>query len=96
MSGGVVYAGGGTRVLQPGGTAVLQVPLDWDKALTREYPAPDPRDCGHGRRYGRDFADKIGQPGLAVRHISVSEVFDAATVLRYGLSREPIFFATKV
>ena len=83
------------RVLRPGGTAVLQVPLDWDAEQTREYPAPDPRECGHVRRYGRDFADKIAQPGLSVRHISVSEVFDADTVSRYGLSREPIFFATK-
>jgi hypothetical protein len=47
------------------------------------------------RRYGRDFADKIAAPGLAVRHVSVSEVFDADTVNRYGLSTEPIFFATK-
>lgn len=83
------------RVLRPGGTAVLQVPLDWDVAQTREYPAPDPRECGHVRRYGHDFADKIAEPGLSVRHISVSEVFDDDTVSRYGLSREPIFFATK-
>ncbi len=84
------------RVLRPGGTAVLQVPLDWDAERTREYSAPDPRECGHVRRYGRDFADKIAAPGLSVRHISVSEVFDADTVARYGLSTEPIFFATKV
>lgn len=84
------------RVLRPGGTAVLQVPLDWDAEQTREYPAPDPRECGHVRRYGRDFADKIAAPGLSVRHVSVSEVFDAETVSRYGLSTEPIFFATKV
>ncbi len=74
---------------------MLQVPLDWHAELTREYPAPDPRECGHVRRYGRDFAEKIAAPGLSVRHVSVSEVFDADTVARYGLSREPIFFATK-
>ena len=83
------------RVLRPGGTAVLQVPLDWDAVTTREYPAPDPRECGHVRRYGRDFADKLAAPGLSVRHISVTEVFDADTVRRYGFSTEPIFFATK-
>jgi len=32
------------RVLKPGGTAVLQVPLDWNAARTREYPAPDRRE----------------------------------------------------
>lgn len=84
------------RVLRPGGTAVLQVPLDWDAAQTREYPAPDPRECGHVRRYGRDFTDKVAAPGLSVRHVSVTEVFDADIVTRYGLSPEPIFFATKL
>lgn len=84
------------RVLRPGGSAVLQVPLDWGAPATREYPAPDPRECGHVRRYGRDFADKLAAPGLSVRHVSVLDVFDADTVARYGLSTEPIFFATKV
>ena len=84
------------RVLRPGGTAVLQVPLDWAADATREYAAPDPRECGHVRRYGRDFADKLAAPGMSVRHVSVTEVFDAETVRRYGLSREPIFFATKL
>lgn len=83
------------RVLRPGGTAVLQVPIDWTAERTREFGAPDPRDCGHVRQYGRDFAEKIAAPGLSVRHVSVSEVFDTDTVARYGLSREPIFFATK-
>lgn len=83
------------RVLRPGGTAVLQVPIDWAAEHTREFGAPDPRDCGHVRQYGRDFAAKIAAPGLSVRHVSVTEVFDADTVTRYGLSTEPIFFATK-
>lgn len=83
------------RVLKPGGTAVLQVPIDWAAERTREFGAPDPRDCGHVRQYGRDFAGKIAAPGLAVRQVSVSEVFDPGTVARYGLSTEPIFFAAK-
>lgn len=84
------------RVLRPGGTAILQVPLDWHAEKTREYPAPDPRECGHVRRYGRDFSDKLAAPGMSVRHVSVTEVFDPDTVSRYGLSPEPIFFATKI
>ena len=84
------------RVLKPGGTAVLQVPLDWHAAVTREYPAPDPRECGHVRRYGRDFADKLAAPGMQVRHISVVDVFGIDVVESYGLSPEPIFFATKI
>lgn len=83
------------RVLRTRGTAVLQVPIDWAAERTREFGAPDPRDCGHVRQYGRDFADKIAAPGLSVHHVSVTEVFDAETVARYGLSSEPIFFATR-
>ncbi len=84
------------RVLRRGGTAAVQVPLDWGAARTREYGAPDERECGHVRRYGRDFADKIAAPGFKVRHSSVLQVFDADTVARYGLSPEPIFFATRL
>ena len=83
------------RVLKPGGVAILQVPMDWGAPETREYPAADPRECGHVRRYGRDFAGKLAAPGLAVRHVSVLEVLAEQTVQRYGLSPEPIFFATK-
>lgn len=83
------------RVLKPGGTAVLQVPLDWNASRTRQYAAPDPRECGHVRRYGRDFADKLAAPGMRVRHVSVVDVLPIDTVERFGLSPEPIFFATK-
>lgn len=83
------------RVLKPGGTAVLQVPMDWGAEHTREYPAPDPRECGHVRRYGRDFAERLAAPGLSVRHVSVLDVLPAPMVRRYGLSPEPVFFATK-
>lgn len=83
------------RVLRLGGTALLQVPLDWGAAATREYPAPDPRECGHVRRYGRDFADKLAAPGMQVRHVSVRDIFPIETVERFGLSPEPIFVATK-
>lgn len=83
------------RVLKPGGTAVLQVPLDWDVARTREYDAPDPREVGHVRRYGRDFGDRLGQVGLQVRYVSVGEVLSPETIEWFGLSPEPIFFAQK-
>ncbi len=83
------------RVLRPGGTAVLQVPLDWHVERTREYDAPDPRECGHVRRYGRDFSDLLAQAGLEVRHVSVLDTLPLETVNRFGLSTEPIFFAQK-
>jgi GT2 family glycosyltransferase/SAM-dependent methyltransferase len=83
------------RVLRPGGTAVLQVPLDWHVEQTREYGAPDPREVGHVRRYGRDFSDRLAQVGLEVHHRSVLTVLPFDTVTWFGLSPEPVFFAIK-
>jgi SAM-dependent methyltransferase len=83
------------RVLKPGGTAVLQVPVDWTADETVEYGAPDPRDVNHVRRYGRDFGEVIAHRGFEVRSAAVGDVFDTDTIERFGLSLEPIFFATK-
>ena len=84
------------RVLRPGGTAVLQVPIDWEAAETREYDAPDPRDVGHVRQYGRDFGARVGAAGFDVTPVSVTDVLPGAVIERFGLSTEPIFFARKV
>jgi SAM-dependent methyltransferase len=62
------------RVLRPGGTAVLQVPIDWEAEKTREYPAPDPRECGHVRRYGRDFAEKLAAPDPVIAVVAAKDV----------------------
>ena len=82
------------RVLKPGGVAVLQVPVDWHVAATREYPAPDPRDVGHVRRHGADFPERIAAAGFHVTGRSVLDVFTPDTVSRFGMSPEPIFFAS--
>jgi SAM-dependent methyltransferase len=83
------------RVLKPGAVAVLQVPVDWDVPATREYPGPDPRDVGHVRRHGADFAERIAAAGFSVVGRSVTDVYDETLVTRFGMSPEPIFFATR-
>jgi SAM-dependent methyltransferase len=83
------------RVLKSNGLAVLQVPIDWSRDFTEEYPAPDPRDVGHVRRYGRDFAERLERHGFAVESRSVLDDFTADVVATYGMSPEPIFFALK-
>jgi hypothetical protein len=82
-------------VLRPGGAAILQVPVDWDAPATREYAAPDPRDVGHVRQYGRDFPDHLERAGFEVTALSVDRSFPPPVVARYGLSCEPIFLAAK-
>jgi SAM-dependent methyltransferase len=81
------------RVLTKGGTAVFQVPVDWEAAMTREYDAPDPRDVGHVRQYGADFPRILTDAGFEVRAISVADRLPDGLVERFGLSSEPIFLA---
>lgn len=83
------------RVLKPGGTAVFQVPIDWESGSTIEYGGPDPRDVGHVRRYGRNFGEVISAVGFDVEAVDVTETYDAETIDRFGLSQEPIYFARK-
>ena len=83
------------RILRPGGQAIAQVPVNWDLEVTQEYSAPDPRDVGHVRQYGKDFAAKLSAAGFDVRGVSVAEHLDEAVIGRFGLSPEPVFFLTK-
>ncbi|MFC4784708.1 glycosyltransferase [Nocardioides sp. MAHUQ-72] len=83
------------RVLAPGGTAVFQVPVDWEAPSTREYDAPDPRDVGHVRQYGSDFPKVLERAGFDVERCSVVDLLPAGTVRRFGMSPEPIFLARK-
>ncbi|MEO1686845.1 MAG: methyltransferase domain-containing protein, partial [Pseudomonadota bacterium] len=67
------------RVLRPGGTAVLDVPIAWsmdetyeNEAVTSEtdrllhFGQPD-----HVRMYGRDFADRVAAAGFEVEHFTI-------------------------
>jgi GT2 family glycosyltransferase/SAM-dependent methyltransferase len=83
------------RVLRPGGTAIFQVPIDWDAASTREYDAPDPRDVGHVRRHGRDFGDRLVSAGFKVTAVSSLDIVSPETARYFGLSAQPIFFGRK-
>ena len=82
------------RVLRAGGAALFQVPVDWQAPSTREYPAPDPRDVGHVRRYGSDFGERLTRHGFAVEQVAPD--VSGRMIARAGLSAEPIFVATAV
>jgi len=84
------------RVLKPGGLAILQVPIDWDVAKTYEYSAANPRDVGHVRRYGRDFAQRLSAQGFEVTTVSVTDCTTEDQICRFGLSKEPVFLAKRV
>jgi SAM-dependent methyltransferase len=84
------------RVLRAGGSAVFQVPVDWDAASTREYGAPDPRDVGHVRRHGRDFGQRIAEHGFAVDQITAGSYLSSRLIFQAGLSPEPIYVARAI
>jgi SAM-dependent methyltransferase len=84
------------RVLRPGGSAVLQVPIDWSLQETVEYGKPNPLETGHVRRYSeKGFARRLAGEGFAVSTVSVGDLFPESEILRHGFNREPIFFAVK-
>jgi hypothetical protein len=74
---------------------VLQVPIDWHVESTVEYPGPNPRDVGHVRRHGRDFAQRVASRGFEVQAITASSVLGREPFSRHGLSDEPIFIARR-
>lgn len=84
------------RVLRPGGTAILQVPIDWRLAKTVEYGRPNERETGHVRRYSESgFTQRLAGAGFKVSTLSPATYFEDAVLTRHGMSREPIFVARK-
>jgi len=83
------------RVLRPGGTLAMQVPVDWSVDRTYEYDKPDPREVGHVRRYGQDVGDRVGSHGFDVRMVRVRDVASDDEIRRFRLGEEPIVFARK-
>ena len=84
------------RVLKPGGTAVFQVPVDWELERTYEYERPDPREVDHVRRYGRDFGERLASCGFEMQVWRAADRVPQEVCDRYRLSQEPIFLARKV
>jgi SAM-dependent methyltransferase len=92
------------RVLKPGGSAIIQVPLDSELAVTQEdlsitdpairqrlYGQPD-----HVRQYGRDYEERLKKAGFQVEVDAFDKKFSAEDAFRLGLPREEdIYFCKK-
>lgn len=81
------------RMLKPGGTALLMVPITED--VTYEDPSvtsPEEREAkfgqsDHVRAYGRDFVERVA--AVAGEHLSVvspQDILDRAALLRMGIN----------
>jgi ubiquinone/menaquinone biosynthesis C-methylase UbiE len=91
------------RVLRPGGWAILQTPVDPQRAETFEDPAiVSPRDRerafgqhNHLRIYGRDYKERLENAGFRVQVDKYASELEAKLVEKYGLSNEEVYVCTK-
>jgi Methyltransferase domain len=87
------------RVLRPGGTAVMQYPVDNARELTFEdasitSPAARRRAFGqwdHVRLYGRDHVRRLAGAGFEVTRVDRASHMPAEENRRRGLVSEPIY-----
>ncbi len=83
------------RVLKPGGTAILQIPQELDRALTfQDDSITDPKERAkifgqydHVRIYGRDYFDKLRQIGFKVEEVDLTSTLSAQQIDRYRLAK---------
>ncbi|NJW51903.1 class I SAM-dependent methyltransferase [Salinimicrobium oceani] len=92
------------RILQPGGTAILQIPQDLNREQTFEDDSiTDPVERAkifgqydHVRIYGRDFFDQLRKIGFIVEEVDLTSKTAPELVDRYRLAKgEIIPVATK-
>jgi hypothetical protein len=88
------------RVLKPGGFALITVPINWARTETYENPGlvtAEQRfahygDISHRRYYGRDFEQRLKQPGFKVECWRLPQGEEP----EYGLLRDDVLWiATK-
>jgi SAM-dependent methyltransferase len=84
------------RVLRPGGWAILQVPINYNNAVTAEdhtITSPEEREkyfgqYDHLRWYGRDYPDRLREAGFNVTCIDFCSRFSAEEKIKYGLDEK--------
>jgi len=91
------------RVLKPGGTVIITVPIDHERNETYEdesiiSPEDREREFGqwdHLRYYGLDFPQKLESVGFVVSTEYYARTFSSSDFEKYGLVDEPIFVCKK-
>jgi SAM-dependent methyltransferase len=92
------------RVLKPGGWAILQSPIDWDREHTLEdftITSPEARkkafgQSDHVRIYGKDYFLRLKDAGFIVKEDTFVNKFTADETEKFVLDKdEVIFFCTK-
>ncbi len=82
------------RVLKPGGTAILQIPQELDRAETfHDDTITDPKERAkifgqydHVRVYGRDYFDKLRSIGFKVEEVDYTSKLTKAEIDKYRIA----------
>jgi SAM-dependent methyltransferase len=81
------------RVLRPrAGELIVSVPMELG-TRTHEYGFADPRQSGHWRMYGDDFADRLAASGLTVE--TLAHDLSPQDQRRYGVAPERFYLCRK-
>jgi len=92
------------RILKPGGWAILQVPINFNKEKTFEDPSitsPKDREIyfgkdDHVRVYGLDYKDKLEKAGFTVKVEDYSQELGVDMINKYCLpEKDDIYFCIK-
>ncbi|HKJ49232.1 MAG TPA: methyltransferase domain-containing protein [Christiangramia sp.] len=86
------------RILKPGGTAVLQIPQELDRAETfQDDSIRDPKERAkifgqydHVRVYGRDYFQKLRNIGFEVEEVDYTSKLSEAEINKYCLAKGEI------
>ena len=91
------------RILKPGGWALLQVPVDINRASTYEdFSITGAREreqafgqSDHVRVYGRDYKQRLEKAGFRVKQERYTDQFSENEIFRYGFQKgEDIYVCT--
>ncbi len=87
------------RALKPGGQAIVQTPVRWDKQVTEENPNADKEERlrrfgqdDHIRMYGQDIVERLRTSEWQVAVVPVNQKFSPADIRTYGLEAGEVFF----
>ncbi len=91
------------RVLKPGGWAILQSPIDLGREKTfDDQTITSPQDRlkyfgqeDHVRIYGRDYAERLKEPGFDVIEDNYILEFDDKKISQFGLDKDEIIYLCK-
>ncbi|TRO64031.1 class I SAM-dependent methyltransferase [Christiangramia sabulilitoris] len=86
------------RILKPGGTAILQIPQEMERAETfQDDSITDPKERAkifgqydHVRVYGRDYFDKLRDIGFKVEEVDLTSSLSPEEMDKYRLAQGEI------